>query len=594
MNIIKFKASLKRKYSAEKSFFEALFMTGPNARNKVKPSLSVKLQMKSKFGENRVIADGYDEKLSVSCSNGIFVGTESDTVISFKGIPFAKPPIGNLRWKAPQKPEKSSSVREAKYFGPSPIQSELFSERASCYPQSEDCLYLNVWCSEDKTGGKPVMVFIHGGSYGWGGTSDPLYDGTNFVKENPDIILVTIAYRLGIMGFMNFSSVEGGDNFKDGTNLGLLDQICALEWIRDNIAGFGGDPGNVTVFGESAGGGSVCLLPLIKKADGLFTKVIAESGSVVLSTSAEDSLRLTNKLMKKTKSKNMDDLMSLSFNRLKQVNDSLNDSNNFPIRDGTILPLDPYKAYSDGNYNKVDMIIGTNADESRYWIKELGGERRFSLLMPVMFENNLKVISKKDSVFIESFASLQNKPYSDMICEFNNEMLFRLPALETAINVSKTGNKAYVYYWTAPSSIGTLGACHAVELAYVFNNPKENIYTGDYYDSELGKRVRKFWTDFARFGSPAKNGSWPEYGNNRSTMIFGREDNVEIDPKSGQRILLYPILRYYFNGCYSNLDLNVPYIYGALLAMITLIAFPIVWLVKKIKLPGGKKNEKNN
>ena len=253
----------------------------------------------SRYGENHAVTGDYDKTLAVKCRNGTFVGKRQDSVLCFKGVPFAKPPVAELRWKAPQPIEDGEGVFEAYYNGKTPIQTEWETEMASYYPQGEDCLYLNMWVNEnDKTARKPVMVF---GSYGWGGTADPLYDGLNFVKKQSDIVLVSVGYRVGLMGFVDFSSVEGGEAFPDAPNLGLLDQIEALRWVQKNISGFGGDPDNVTIFGESAGGGSVSLLPMIPSAKGLFRRVIAESGSVALTFSKEECAVLPNVCSKKRK-----------------------------------------------------------------------------------------------------------------------------------------------------------------------------------------------------------------------------------------------------------------------------------------------------
>ncbi|MCR5783703.1 MAG: carboxylesterase family protein [Clostridia bacterium] len=328
-----------------------------------------KAQIRALFGDNEIISGDYDDSLAAVCSNGVFVGLADNGVISYKGIPYAEPPVGKLRWKNPVPARNSGTVYQAYYFGRSPIQSEWPSEEGSYYPQSEDCLTLNVWSNAGgPAGGKTVMVFFHGGSYGWGATSDPMYDGHNLVEKYPDIILVTVEYRLGILGFIDFSSVPGGEAYSTSGNLGLLDQICALQWIKKNISAFGGDPDNITIFGESAGAGSVSLIPLIKEADGLYQRVIAESGSVALTYSKEECQNLTKLLLKKSGCTTMDELTALSEEELISLNEELNDYNNFPERDGIVLPEDPYGAYADGGAAKTDMLIGSNADEVRYWI----------------------------------------------------------------------------------------------------------------------------------------------------------------------------------------------------------------------------------
>ncbi len=358
--------------------------------------------------ENNCIQGDYDRKSAARCVNGVFVGRSRDGVTAFLGVPFALPPTGSLRWKEPVPAPAREGAFEAFYNAPSPVQTALASERASLHSQSEDCLSLNVWTADGFAGQKrAVMVFIHGGSYGWGGTADPLYDGHNFVKAHPDITLVTIAYRVGIFGFMDFSEVPGGEDYPKSGNLGLLDQICALRYIRENIAGFGGDPENVTVFGESAGGGSVSLLPLIPEAKGLFSRVIAESGSVALTYSRAECRSLTRKLLRETGAKSMRDLAALSEDRLKAVNEKLNAENNFPERDGVVLPEDLYGAYERGEAFPVQMLIGTNADELRYWILDLESEVKFRLMGRMMYAGILRRMSAEDRKRARTFLARQ-------------------------------------------------------------------------------------------------------------------------------------------------------------------------------------------
>ncbi|MBR0538319.1 MAG: carboxylesterase/lipase family protein, partial [Clostridia bacterium] len=354
-------------------------------------------------GENRQISGDYDEASAAVCHNGTFVGQPEGDVIAFKGVPFAEPPVGELRWKPPVPAAEGNGVYEAKYFGKSPIQSEWVSEVGSYYPQSENCLTLNVWTNV--TGpreGKTVMVFFHGGSYGWGATSDPIYDGRNLVEKYPDLMLVTAEYRQGIFGFIDFSGVPGGEDYTESGNLGLLDQICALEWVRKNIAAFGGDPDNVTIFGESAGAGSVSLLPLIEGTDGLFRRIIAESGSVALTYSREECKNLTQMLLDKSGCATMDELTALSEETLAELNEDLNDYNNFPERDGVVLPEDLYAAWEADSLADIDLLIGTNRDETRYWVNEMGyytplpGMFVYEHMIPFMYENNLKRMSPEE------------------------------------------------------------------------------------------------------------------------------------------------------------------------------------------------------
>ncbi len=547
-----------------------------------------KNRIRDSYGVNMTVCGDYDQSLSARCENGIFVGRKSESICEFRGIPFAKPPVGKLRWKAPEPVESSDIVMQAYYNGKSPIQTEWPSEQASYYPQGEDCLYLNIWKNlDDTTPDKPVMVFIHGGSYGWGGTADPMYDGKNFVSAHPDIILVSIGYRIGLMGFVDLSYFEGGEDYPDAPNLGILDQIEALRWIQRNIRAFGGNPKNVTIFGESAGGGSVSLLPMIPCAKGLFCRVIAESGSVALTFSKEECREFSKKLKHMSGAQSVSQLQRLSEFDLQQINEKLNQYNNFPQRDGKLIPLNPYKPYENGETADVDMLIGTNAEEMNYWIEEVGGMTPYRLLSSIKFENDMKILSASDKKRVRDFISLKKEERIWRMSRFYDEMMFRLPAVEQARLHSKNGGKTYMYYWTVPSTLPMHKACHAVELAYVFGNRDETIYTGEPADKSLSDTVMQMWTNFARTGDPSTDSlTWERYSEpERATMVIDRHPYMQNDILRSQRELLSPLLRYMINPSYAMLDYNVPFIRKAVaggLALTAGLAAVIIFAIKSL------------
>lgn len=534
-------------------------------------------QMMKIAGQNKEIEGSYDNALAVTCDNGTFVGKEQNGVLSFRGIPYAKSPTGSLRWKPPVDAEKDDGVYEAYYYGKSNIQTAVDSERSSLYLQGEDCLTLNVWTAgKDEAGEepKPVMVFIHGGAYGWGGTSDPLYDGQNFIEAHDDVVLVTINYRIGLMGFVDFSQVPGGEEYKESGNLGLLDQISALRWVNRNIEAFGGDPSCVTIFGESAGASSVSFLPLIDEAKGLFQRVIAQSGSVAFSFSKEEGQSLTEKLMSETKAKTMDDLLALTEEELMKVNEELNDYNNFPERDGVILPEDLYAEYASGKASDIDMLTGTNADEARYWIDEVGGEVVYYLAAPLMYGSTRERIDEENQVYADAFIALQSDEDVWNYTEFFNDMFFRAPAIKQAELHAESGGKHYMYYWTKPSDIEDHGACHAVELAYVFNNTEDTIFTGTPADKELAAVVQRMWVNFAKTGDPSTaEYKWERYDKaERKTMILGDDIHMEEDPLPQQRTLTEPLLKYRFNGYFNVADYTLMYLRRRVIRAILILA----------------------
>ena len=542
-------------------------------------------RVRDSYGVNQLITGEYDAALSAKCHNGIFVGKSESDVLAFRGIPFAKPPVGELRWKAPEAAEDCTDVFEAYYNGKSPIQTEWPSEQASYYPQGEDCLYLNLWKNQaDPTEKKPVMVFFHGGAYGWGGTVDPLYDGRNFVTKQSDIILVTVGYRTGLMGFVDLSYLEGGEEFPDAPNLGLLDQIEALRWVQKNIAAFGGDPDNVTIFGESAGGGSASLLPIIPQAKGLFRRAIAESGSVVLTFSKEECRDFTRRLIREAGTKKMSDLMALSEEQLQKINEAVNSYNNFPQRDGRLIPVDPYLPYEEGATKDVDILIGTNSEEMNYWIGEVGGVIPFRFTIPIKYENDLRLLNHEEKQRVKRFMSVMKGHSMFRMARFYDELMFRLPAVAQAEAHSENGGKAYMYLWTISSAITMRNACHAVELAYVFGNREETIYTGQVADEKISDTIMQMWTNFARTGNPSTDRViWERYnGTKRATMILSETPHLQDDPLSGRRKLLFPLLKHMINPSYADLDYNVPFVKkviaggAALLAGATFVAYKLI------------------
>jgi len=538
--------------------------------------------MRNMYGENRTITGPYDETLAVKCENGIFIGKNSEEIISYKGIPFAKPPIDGLRWKAPEAVTPSDEIREAYYFAKSPIQQPWYSELASCYYQSEDCLYLNIWKakSADKL---PVMVFIHGGAYGYGGTSDPIYDGHNLIKAHPDVILVTIAYRVGVMGFIDFSSVPGSEGYEDAPNLGILDQLEALRWIQKNISAFGGDPENVTIFGESAGGGSVSILPVIDAANGLFRRVIAQSGSVSLTYSKEECQPFTRKFLKETGATTMQELLALSSDDIYRANLSINESNNFPQRDGRLIPLDLYEAYRQKKNPNIDMICGTNKDECRYWIGEMGGLFNYAVAIPVLFENQCQRLSVEDVKLAKEYCTKAERLAYSRITEFENDIIFRVPAQAQLLLQSKAGGKTYHYFWTYPSAKKGFGACHAVELSSIFNNLQEKIYTGDNVNEALASEVQQMWVNFAKCGDPSTEKThWPLYTEEtKDTLMLGETTFIKNNLYSRRTAIIEKLIKYHINGSYAKLDFNIGYIWF-LVAIFAIAVIGIVLLVALI------------
>ena len=542
--------------------------------------------IKKKYKKNSKLKNIPENSHSIKCHNGIFIGKEEDNIISYKGIPFAKPPIKNLRWKPPLECENSNEIFESYYFQKSSIQTNDPGEISSYYEIGEDCLYLNIWKYNDNIKNKPVMVYIHGGGFGWGGTVDPLYNGFNYIKTHKDIILITISYRVSILGFLDLTQIKGGENYKESPNLGLLDQIQALKWINKNIENFSGDKNNVTIFGESAGGLFVTVLPLIKEAKGLFKRIISQSGTFAWCISREEGKSLINRLKKEIKKERKEELdinylLNLSEEEIIKLNSKLNLYCLPPMRDGYIIPEDCYKAVENGAYEGIDLIIGSNADEARYWIIECGNYFFYKIGMKILVENIIIYRIKKNGKDIfDKYKKIVKENTND---NFMTDLFFGVPALRIAQIHSKNNGNVYLYYWKYPSSIPNFGACHAVELAYIFNNLKESHFIGDIkINYKLAEISQDMWANFAKNGNPSIKGyKWEKFDNeNNYCMIFGK--NVELKANifnKKRNDLIIPLLSQYLSYEYASLSFNVPsirkIIYFFLIFLIIIISLLI-------------------
>ena len=499
--------------------------------------------------------------VSVPCENGVMLGQNNDGVISFKGIPFAKPPIGELRWKAPQTPEPSDEEIECFDFGYTALQYEWRTEPASYFPKSEDCLTLNIWENDaiaDSDDLKPVMVFFHGGAYGWGGTTDPMYDGHYFAKAHDDVILVTCNYRLGLMSFADFSQIEGGEEYTE-INLALRDHIAALQWIQKNIRAFGGDPDNVTIFGESAGSWSVTALTISPKARGLFKRAIAQSGQVY-ARDRKEARGYAEFIMEAAGASNMEDLMAISGEEWMRLDEEygIADENCYTVIDGDIIPEDLNKAFEDAARSGVQLIMGSNQDEWNYFKEDSDGETEeekfhsWVMDMEEMYNEALggadeegksaieELIQYEADIVPAEYAHDEKVKAALAMSGFVSET-WRYEILDFADKFADADGDIRVYLWTVPSIREDMykSAVHAVELAYVFNN-EDSLYAGE-VDPETAAKVQESWTNFAKTGDPSIDGAvWKPYNTGtRDTMVIGKEKWECIsDPSKTPRELL--------------------------------------------------------
>ena len=495
----------------------------------------------------------------VETRSGRVEGFEADGVTIFRGIPFARPPVGALRFGAPLREEPWAGVRKAVEFGTSAPQPPLMLPLPGMDvgEQDEDCLYLNVYTPAADGARRPVLVWIHGGGFVIGSGSQPIYDGSPLARRG-DTVVVTINYRLGPLGFMYLGDVCPGLEGVVG-NAGLRDQIAGLEWVRDDIEAFGGDPGNVTIFGESAGGMSVGTLLGTPAAGGLFHKAIAQSGAAhnihtrqTASLVAERflaGLGLSDDDAAALLEVPPDKLLDSQQQTVLELGASVGLLPFQPLLDGELLAEPPIDTVRSGQAAGVPLLTGTTHDE---W-------RLFGMLDPgiaKLDESGLRhrlarQLSDEDAArVIETYRGAREGKLStapgDLFYAIETDRVFRIPAvrLAEAQLAHQPDTFMYRFDWASPSLGGSLGACHAVELPFVFGLLGEEgaaLFAGGGPEAErLSEVVMDSWIAFARNGNPRHaglpGGRWERYDEEgRRTMVLDRECALELDPASAER-----------------------------------------------------------
>src|SRR5579885_1839750 len=476
-------------------------------------------------------------------------GTSRDTVTVWKGIPFAQPPLGPLRFQPPQPPEPWTDVRDATRFGliapqiSAPL-SALFGSGSTDIPQGEDCLYLNVWSPGADGKKRPVLVWIHGGGFVGGSGSTPWYDGTSFATQG-DIVVVTLNYRLGVLGFLYLGELIGQD-YASG-NYGVLDQIAALEWVRDNIEAFGGDPGNVTIAGESGGGAKVSALLAMPSAAGLFHRAIIQSGPGVRMLSPQKATENAEKLLKALEiaPRDVERLAMVPVEGIFAANAKVNGSplrGWSPVVDGSALPHHPFDPVAPAISANIPIIIGTNKDEATLFLLT---DTEFSTLDTAGLRRRVSALAGEAAdALIAAYRHVypQSSP-ADLFAAIMSDRMMRMNSITLAERkVAQHAAPVYMYLFTWETSVlnGRLKSCHALEIPFVFDNlAVAGSFTGD--DSrrfQLAEKMSEAWMTFARTGVPGAQNlpAWPAYTTEeRATMIFDLDCHVVNDPQGKLR-----------------------------------------------------------
>ncbi|MDL5154983.1 carboxylesterase/lipase family protein [Actinomycetospora termitidis] len=490
--------------------------------------------------------------VEVLTTAGAVRGRERGGLLSWRGIPYAAAPVGPRRWRAPAPAEPWSGVRDATTFGPVPPQERTgeFLGAGKDTPMDEDCLTLNVVApSAPSEQPRPVMVWFYGGAFVVGAASASTYRGYGLVRTG-DVVYVSVNYRLGALGYLDFSAF-GSEERPIESNLGLRDQLAALRWVRDNIAAFGGDPDDVTIFGESAGAISVTTLMTVPSARGLFHRAIAESSAPGVAYSRERAGAWGGRFVEELAhvmgrsgdpvglldTASTDQLLHAARRFRHVADETPGVLMTAPVVDGDLLPEAPLDAFAAGRSHPVPLIIGTNDTEGRLF--ELPGLR-----MDLMVTDE-----RADAVFAATqpelrdqvLAAYRGTPHRR---DLGGDYLFWYPSVQVMEAHSAAGNAVYAYrYDLAPRLMHLLGlrATHGAELYAVFGlggSRFSRVMTalgGRRALSVISRSVRRDWTTFARTGAPASH--WPRYTvEDRLTRIIDAHDRIESDPRRGRRL----------------------------------------------------------
>jgi len=456
----------------------------------------------------------------IQTQSGLVEGRQELAQTVFRGIPYAMPPVGELRWREPQPPASWPGIRKADNFSAICPQLGTSVPGAAPEPTSEDCLYLNIWMPAHARGAKiPVMVWLYGGGWTTGSASMPLYWGDQLAAHG--VIVVTVGYRVGAFGFLAHPELTRESPHQVSGNYGLLDQIAALRWVKRNIGAFGGDPGCVTIFGQSAGSMSVCLLMSSPLAKGLFQRAIGESGGVFTPPAAvpgsqafflagaEQTGQAFQKRLGATSLAQMRELPAAEIVKSEQ---------DFPFLfafDGYVLDRQPFDTFSGGHQNDVALLVGSNADEGR----------------PLLEGSRITASNFGSDLAHSAFAKIPNSVLTHYPFMSDKEAFESLAALErdvrfgwdmwTWARLQSTTGKAPVYYYyfghRPPAPTGSpwarWGAGHWAELPYVFGHPDQAPGVWSSGDRALSDAMIGYWTNFARNGNPNGPGlgKWPAF-----------------------------------------------------------------------------------
>jgi para-nitrobenzyl esterase len=482
------------------------------------------------------------EHVELKTNAGRLRGALERGVASFKGVRYAAPPLGQRRFRPPAPVEPWQGVRDALALGPSCPQP---SARPEGWPgevlEDEDCLFLNVWTpAVGDAKRRPVMVWLHGGGFAIGSGSWPLYDGASLARRG-DVVVVTVNHRLGILGYLHLAG-RGGKGFESSGNVGMLDLVAALEWVRDEIATLGGDPSNVTIFGESGGGAKVSTLLAMPSAHGLFHKAVIQSGPGLRVLSPERAETNAGAALEALGigSGQLGKLWELPARTLVEAQQSTGAAGlrvGFsPVRDGLAIPNHPGRMLAAGTAADVALLVGTTFDEATLFLLADKALREPAAFDDAALHSRLSVWGGSGEKLAAAYrASRPKASNGDILLAATTDAMMRIPSIrlvEQHLSKARSPAWMYLFCWSA----GPLRAGHGFELPFVFDNIHEPVLRPSPNRLQLAERMSEAWIAFARSGDPNHDGlpNWPSYRpEQRATMIFDRGECAIVDDPWG-------------------------------------------------------------